>query len=368
MEFLTFFYPGFSSCERRNSAAGHLVNEWDLLRSPGDVAAPFSAVPLLGYTDTAQEQALLAEINVASTYGVDAFVFNYYYDGVHTELEGPLNICAGSQSSFRFALNLCCRMPRRELRFGLLHDNSELERVTFWTESQFAELCNRILNKYLTLEHYHRIGQSCTLFMYHVQALVTTYGVEGLRRRIDLLRERARNFHLEVRVVGLFSIVDRWDDLGSSLRMLPFDSYSCYVALPEFSSDQPVQVYGRLVDNWLDRWHEAINVADVRIHPCIGAGWDARPRGMPGYDPQIHGCRFPYTPVVIGSNSADFKRYLLGVVSLLLCSSIADSSIVLLGPWNEWSEGCYLLPDERGGYAKLDAIRATKEILRTIRG
>jgi len=32
---------------------------------------------------------------------------------------------------------------------------------------------------------------------------------------------------------------------------------------------------------------------------------------------------------------------------------------VLINAWNEWTEGCFLLPDERTGTARVEAIKRT---------
>ncbi len=32
---------------------------------------------------------------------------------------------------------------------------------------------------------------------------------------------------------------------------------------------------------------------------------------------------------------------------------------VLINAWNEWTEGCFLLPEERTGTARLEAVKRT---------
>jgi hypothetical protein len=32
---------------------------------------------------------------------------------------------------------------------------------------------------------------------------------------------------------------------------------------------------------------------------------------------------------------------------------------VLINAWNEWTEGCFLLPEERAGNARLEAVKRT---------
>jgi hypothetical protein len=39
---------------------------------------------------------------------------------------------------------------------------------------------------------------------------------------------------------------------------------------------------------------------------------------------------------------------------------VCCQDMLFLGPWNEWNEGCYLLPDARYGAAKLEAVRRVK--------
>src|SRR5580692_8009859 len=94
LKFLTFFYPGYYQCSMRNLAAKTSIDEWALLQR--HVQSVFietpQIVPSLGYTDCSDPAVLAAEAFLAHDHGVDAFIFNFYFDGAVTELERPLEV------------------------------------------------------------------------------------------------------------------------------------------------------------------------------------------------------------------------------------------------------------------------------------
>lgn len=78
------------------------------------------------------------------------------------------------------------------------------------------------------------------------------------------------------------------------------------------------------------------------IYPGVFAGWDNTPR------------KDADGVVVRGSTPQKFERHLEKMLEL---SARHEKKYIFLNAWNEWSEGAYVEPDKRYGYAYLNAIR-----------
>ncbi len=63
--------------------------------------------------------------------------------------------------------------------------------------------------------------------------------------------------------------------------------------------------------------------------------------------------------VFIHGTPEKFKNYLQ---ELLVESSRQDNEYIFINAWNEWGEGMYLEPDEKNGYAYLEAVRDAQKI------
>jgi Glycosyltransferase WbsX len=360
VKFATFFYPGYTNCARRNAAAGRRMDEWDLVREnrPSVFTGTDPIIPLLGYTDSAAPAAMEQEAELADAYGVDAFIFNYYFDGASAQLDLPLKTFSAHKRRLSFALNICCHLPKHVLPYGLGEGESS---VTTWlTEEQFAQLGRIAWEKYISRPNYLTVDGLALVAFYHVGALLNAYGRDGLKRRMQAFRTAVRNSGTECCLVGLASVMGAWRSGLVDPGRLPFDAYSCYVALPDFGADEPVQRFEEVAGKWLASMKDISASTDSPLFPCVGAGWNATARGELGYDPGADGLRFPYHPVVVGDTPEAFERYLRNAAHIALGDRRNPAGLVFLGPWNEWSEGCYLLPDTRFGYGKLEAIRKVK--------
>lgn len=365
MIFATFYYPGFYSCSARNEAAGEVIDEWKLLLAPP--ASVFVATqpiePALGYTDCSDPKALADEAHLAAQHGVDAFIFNHYSDGQQEELAAPIEAFAALDTKLQFALNICCHMPKRKLPFGV-HDTGVAPLVQL-TEEEFRDLAHDLAARFMGNPRYLRHDGRVVVTMYHVNALVLLYGPAGLKARLHILRSVLEGYGHAAYIVGLYSVAGGWSRRTLGIEELPFDSFSCYVALPDFESSDPVQDFGAAVEKSLQAM-QARTSGGTPVVACVGAGWNATSRGAPGYDPKVHGLLFPYHPVVVGDEPAAFEQYLRRAAEAAIDNPNFVQEMLFLGPWNEWTEGCYLLPDTRQGVAKLEAIRRVKAELNTI--
>ena len=359
MKFATFYYPGFYSCPTRNAAAGEVIDEWKLLKAPPpSVFVETQPIePALGYTNCSDPSALAEEARLAVRHGVDAFIFNHYNDGTREELAAPVNAFTALETELQFALNICCHMPKRKLPFAV-HDTG-IAPLTQLTEKEFRALADDLAVRFVGHPRYLRHRGRVVVTMYHVNALVLLYGPGGLKSRLEILRSVLRCYGHEAHLIGLYSVAGGWSRRTPGIEELPFDSFSCYVALPDFESPDPVQTFGAAAERSLQAM-QARSSDETPVVACVGAGWNATARGAPGYNPLIHGLAFPYYPVVVGDDPEAFELYLRRASRVALENPRFDPGLFFLGPWNEWTEGCYLLPDTRHGLAKLEAVRRVK--------
>jgi GH15 family glucan-1,4-alpha-glucosidase len=67
---------------------------------------------------------------------------------------------------------------------------------------------------------------------------------------------------------------------------------------------------------------------------------------------------YPYGPVVVGNTPERFEQLLRDAVRYVERDP-RQPFAVLINAWNEWTEGCFLLPEERTDTARVEAIKRT---------
>lgn len=90
----------------------------------------------------------------------------------------------------------------------------------------------------------------------------------------------------------------------------------------------------------------SLNNPDFVRYKCVCPGWDNSPRrGSSG--------RF-----IIDSSPASFFEFCYeACVQTLTDKRLRKDGFVFINAWNEWGEGAHLEPDEKYGYANLEAVK-----------
>jgi hypothetical protein len=114
--------------------------------------------------------------------------------------------------------------------------------------------------------------------------------------------------------------------------------------------------YKDLIEAHHENW-EVFEKSKMPYFPVTTLGWDCTPRCLESEKwpfPKKYG--YPYTHVVTGNTPKRFEKLCRDAVSHIAESKSA-MNVVMVNAWNEWTEGCYLLPEKRYGNGYLKAVK-----------
>ncbi|RMD84747.1 MAG: hypothetical protein D6820_00730, partial [Lentisphaerae bacterium] len=289
-------------------------------------------------------------------YGVDGFVFAFYWSRGKRLLQDALDRgFLQATSSMPFALMWANRMPRKVLPVKRSEPHVlDPARFVHTDPDDFLELIRYLAENYFRRGNYLRIGGKLYFSIFDTNFFLRQMGLDAAARAISRARDwlRARqlpDLHL--------AAIDPIAAFQPHLREIGFDSVTHYVYLPEWKGEQLQdfrQMSALRTTQWA-QWHE--NTA-LPYFPSVSPGWDATPRGEL-FDGKIRADRYPWSPIIVGRHPEYFRDFL---ANALRYSEMANPAqpVTFIASWNEWSEGHYLEPDKRYGYAWLEAVAQAK--------
>lgn len=349
VEICAYYYPGWH--DRPNVP----YSEWDLVRR----AEPYfqghyqPRVPIGGYYDDTQRATVEAQAALASRYGVDAFIFLWYWKRGRIELEQPLIQFTQLNIAMRFSLMWCWKMPKGDLPAVPGHE-SALERQR-WVETDardFAHMIDHCCAHYFAQPGYRTIDGRPILLLYSVEGFQAQLGDAQLRDMLRAGRQRA----LAAGLPGLYlvGVTKSTVDVGH----LGFDALTGYNSILDPTEKGPyIKDYAELVPRRARAWREMSRRNGLPYMPSVSPGWDASPRGI--RVARLHDeLDFPWVPIVDRSTPERFGRFLHAAYDWI-CEG-GQLPFIHLCAWNEWSEGAYLEPDEKYGDGYLAAIREVR--------
>lgn len=345
------FYHNDSRWERE---LGRPFTEWELVRKTKPLFSGHKQpkIPLLGYRFDDDQKKIQEDLDLAKSHGIDAFIVDWYwYDGPF--LDAPLKHFCTSEGGAKFSL------------MWANHDWVDVfpappdtpPRVVFNSsinEAEFEKVADRLIEEFFSSSSYWAPfgGPYFSIFRPH-QLIRNLGGIVESRRIIEAFRNKVAaaglgRLHIAAVTTHMEAEGLDWTILGSA----GFDSATDYNWINYLGQESRIS-YSDWSKNSLRAMQENLRSSPVPFAPNVTVGWDCTPRTVPG--PATRFGEWPYLPVVIGPDKKELA-HAMGR-ALRLAEHHHSPGYITLNAWNEWTEGCFLEPDDHDAWAKLEAIK-----------
>jgi len=366
-----FYFPNYHVDPRNEKAHGKNWTEWELVKNakPRFPGHKQPKVPLWGYVDEADPKVMEMKIDTASKYGIDVFLFDWYWYN-----DGPfLQRCL--EEGYLKASN------RHKVRFAIMwaiHDwlnihpcpiekapNADLLYPGAVTPETFEQMTDHIVQNYFSDPAYWTIHGKPFFSIYEIHTFVDGIGgLEVAKKAFDNFQEKAlrKGFPgVHINVVNIENRIPKcvWGKMTPAelIRYLGIDSVTSYVWALDTPLDKfPETPYAEVANRFDQIWKERSQQFGVPYFPNVSMGWDSSPRTK--QDDPFENKGYPFTPILSGNTPEQFQSALEKCRNFLDNNPICNK-IFTINSWNEWTEGSYLEPDTEHAYAYLQAIKTT---------
>ena len=343
---IAFYLPQFHSIPENDAWWGSGFTEWTNVRmaTPQFTGHYQPRVPIdAGYYDLRDPDVQHRQVELAKRYGIGGFCFYFYWFAGHRLLETPLlNYLEDPSMDLPFCLcwaneNWTRRWDGREqdLLIGQQHSpDDDLEFIQY-------------ISRYLKDPRYIRIDDRPLLLVY--RPALFPDAAQTVSRWRQWCRENGVG-ELYVSMVQSFQDLDpRPYDLDAAVE------FPWHTGLPTDITTHLVPAKSEFrgyVFDWQDYATQCEEHPDQPWMQMRGVmpGWDNTPR------------RKSEAHLFQGHSRAGYNRWLRSAMRWTLAQERSDAErLVFINAWNEWGEGAYLEPDQRFGYAFLQATRDAVE-------
>jgi hypothetical protein len=211
------------------------------------------------------------------------------------------------------------------------------------TLADFENVPNYCAEHYFSQPNYLLIDGAPLFALFDAEKVVSQLGVDGLRRALQLMRDRGQKLgfaKLHLQVCGGYGRYKQ------QLHELGFDSATTYGTFGWTYGSKPASSrlpYGVGASEAIASWRANRDSMRTAFFPCCTVGWDDSPRFE------------EFSSIAIDRTPDQFERLVRAARHFIATASHAKT--IYIDAWNEWTEDCVLLPDTYWGYSYLEALR-----------
>ncbi|MBQ7101619.1 MAG: glycoside hydrolase family 99-like domain-containing protein [Clostridia bacterium] len=364
-----FIWPSYTGDEPRTRIfwpEGY--GEWQTVKAmtnKGYEGCRWPRIPTWGYVNEADSRVMEMQIRCAVDYGVNVFIYDWYWYDNRPFLENCLNdgfLKARNNTDMKFML-MWANHDATHL-WDKRNSDSDLSTV-IWsgvvTPEIFSNICDRTIEKYFKKENYYTIDGCPVYMIFDLDNFIRSFGTsQECKKAIEEFRRKTveagfRGLHFQVVYWG--NKVFNWlsdNDECKGCKEYELYSYLGIDSVTNYNWGGSVHFdgdYKDLTEKYCQRLEEATEKLEIPYYPNISVGWDNNVRF---YD---------FMPGVVTNNTPEnFKAACEKVKAFTdnsMSKGIMKAPFITVNSWNEWTETSYLQPDDLYGYGYLEAIKET---------
>jgi hypothetical protein len=324
------------------------IGEWEVIKkgNPRFEGHYQPKAPLWGYEMDDDPEVMEKWINTATDYGVNTFIFDWYWFDGKPFLESSVNqfIKTKNNDNMQFYIMWANHSVKRN--YWNVHkfkdDDSMLwDGAVNW--GNYKIIVDRVINKYFKQSNYLKIDGKPIFTIYHLPNFLR--GLES----IGEAKKALEYFRAETKKAGFAGL--HLQTIGNGA---PRPEFIDQIEFLGFDSITKYNWGGPRRENYIQWGEEAMArrsqwdaTLSVPFFANVSIGWDATPR-FPK-EGKEHVVNYHNSPQAFGAYLRKAKTY---------CDNHPDQpKIITINAWNEWVEGAYLLPDMKYGFSYLEAVK-----------
>jgi len=354
---IAFYLPQFHEIEENNKWWGKGFTEWTHVKTaiPNFKGHYANRIPSdLGYYDLMKDKQIAdRQIELALNSGIEGFAFYYYAFNDRIIMNKPIENFRNKKLSYCI---FWANHPWTRTWYG---QERELLLSIDYNKEFYLNFIKSI-EKYLRDDNYIRINGKPLIMLLHHRAPDGPPTLEECAAMISIWRNYCMSNGIgEVHIS--FAQLNYATDYIKVLSGCDFDSTFEFCPTAELSGGLtsmntrlPLANNFKgstfLYDSMIAKrkiFHE--NVFH-KMYPCVTTSWDNTAR---------YGNK---AKTFVGATPEKFEAWIEDNINYLQQNFESEEQIMFINGWNEWSEGSYLEPDEKNGYAYLNSLANSIEL------
>lgn len=360
-----WYFPNWHPTPLNDRWHGKNWTEWECVKCarPRFEGHEQPKVPLWGYEDESDPAVFAKKIDTAHKYGIDGFIFDFYW----FKEEGPYRrdclekgfLGAPNNELCEFSVMWCNHDPIYAHPAAYMHKGNELA-SGFIDEPFFIEVTDYCIRHYFPKPNYQRVNGKLFFGFWLMDRLINDLGgLENTARVLNDFRKRAAAAGFELHLTTQKSKFPGYkqrdkETVLNTAKAIGLDSFFTYGWNSPKPEVWPVVPFKDFREKAMKDMREESAFSPIPLNFTVSLGWDSSPRTT--QSDMYEDVGYPYNAIITGNTPEEIEKAFAGTKALI-DEGICTGDFLTVSTWNEWTEGNYLEPDTKYGYAYLEAMK-----------